>query len=153
MAQEQGKGLRLELTRVIKAGRAKVYEAWTNPEVMKTWMGPGGMVCPVANLDVRVGGQYEIRMEGTGGCDATNRREAVATGEYTKVVPNELLQFSWRASHNSDGPSLVTVKLRDVADGTEITLIHEQIASEGACGGYTKGWSGSLDKLEMALSN
>jgi uncharacterized protein YndB with AHSA1/START domain len=38
----------LELTRVIHAPRARVFEAWTRPELLQQWFGPAGMHCPNA---------------------------------------------------------------------------------------------------------
>ena len=35
--------LRLEFTRVIKALRARVFDAWTRPEMIRLWFGPEGM--------------------------------------------------------------------------------------------------------------
>ena len=50
----------LTQTRVIRAPRARVYEAWTNPEIVKQWFGPVGLQCPSVEVDPRIGGAYRI---------------------------------------------------------------------------------------------
>jgi uncharacterized protein YndB with AHSA1/START domain len=149
----------LTLTRVIRAPRSRVYEAWTNPELAMQWFGPEGMYCPNASFDVRVGGKYSFEAKPTAETKALQhidpsdpgRRGGIATGEYTKVVPNELLQFTWRGDWAADEESLVTVSLKDVPGGTELTLTHERFNTEHSRDGHTRGWKGCLDKLQATL--
>jgi uncharacterized protein YndB with AHSA1/START domain len=142
----------LTLTRIIRAPRARVYQAWTNPEIVKQWFGPGNMYCPHASVDARVGGAYSMEAAPTpeGLAANPNSTGGTATGTFTRVVPNELLQFTWKPSWNPGEESLVTVSLRDVDGGTELTLRHENFASEQSREGHNKGWSGCLDKLTAA---
>jgi uncharacterized protein YndB with AHSA1/START domain len=149
-----GAGLKLEITRVIKASRAKVYAAWTRPEMVQKWFGPEHMTCPVAKLDVRPGGEYEIQMVGsTAGCEANpnTSNQVSALGVYQQVVPNELLQFTWRGSWEGCETTLVTVSLKDVEGGTELTLLHERFATEASRNGHEKGWTGSFEKLAKLM--
>ena len=47
----------LRLTRLYPVAPEKVWRAWTDPEALKRWWGPGGAdPVSVAELDVRVGG-------------------------------------------------------------------------------------------------
>src|ERR1700734_825945 len=84
----------LEMTRVIRADRTRVYEAWTRPEVLKEWFGSATMPVKDARFDVRDGGEYMIECFGKP-CDAKAEevgkdKIAVLHGQYRKVVPNEL---------------------------------------------------------------
>jgi uncharacterized protein YndB with AHSA1/START domain len=154
-AAAEAPAIMLSQTRIIRASRPRVYEAWTNPDVLKQWFGPEGMYCPNASLDVRVGGAYSMESQPTSEVLAADpacaNRGGVAAGTYTKVIPNELLQFTWRPSWNPGEESLVTVSLKDVAEGTEITIVHERFSSEGSRQGHAKGWAGCLDKLTQTL--
>lgn len=147
----------LEQTRVIRAPRARVYEAWINPEVLKQWFGPTGMYCPRVELDVRVSGVYRIEVHPTPETAASlttpesMARQAVATGTYTRIIPNELLQFTWLPSWNPAEESLVTVSLKDADGGTQVTIRHERFTSEGSREGHSKGWDGCLTKLAESL--
>jgi uncharacterized protein YndB with AHSA1/START domain len=146
----------LTQTRVIRAPRARVYEAWTNPEIMKQWFGPAGMYCPNASSDARVGGAYSMEAQPTPEAIAADPacadRGGIATGRYTKVVPNELLQFTWDPSWNPGELSLVTVSLKDADGGTEITILHENFTSEQSRDGHNRGWASILDKLTQTLA-
>jgi len=147
----------LTLTRVIRAPRARVYEAWTDPEVIKQWFGPVGMYCPSATSDARVGGAYSLAAQPTPAAIAADpacaNRGGIATGSYTRIVPNELLEFTWKPSWNPGEQSLVTISLRDVDGGTEITLRHENFGSEQSRNSHNQGWTGCLDKLAAALES
>ena len=149
----------LSQNRVIRAPRSRVYEAWTNPEILKQWFGPDNMYCPEAMLDVRVGGEYRIAVLPTAEAAASEatsdseRRHAAAVGSFTKIAPNELLQFTWSPNWNLGEQSLVTVTFKDVEGGTELTLIHENFNSEESRDGHNKGWAGSFDKLARILES
>lgn len=141
----------LEMTRVIRASRARVYEAWTRPEVLKEWFGSATMTVQDARFDVREGGEYMIECFGKP-CDAKpeemgKEKARVLRGQYRKVVPNELLQFTWSRDHDPAEVSLVTVWLRDVEGGTEIRLRHEQFATEASRDNHQHGWTVALPKL------
>jgi uncharacterized protein YndB with AHSA1/START domain len=78
----------LVLTRLINAPRAKVYRAWTEPELLKQWFAPLPYTTPVAELDVRPGGANLIVMRDPQGNDLPN------SGVYLEVVKNERLVFT-----------------------------------------------------------
>ena len=50
----------LSLTRVIRAPLEKVFAAWTRPELLRQWWGPGPVTCPEAEVDLREGGAYRL---------------------------------------------------------------------------------------------
>lgn len=153
-AERKGEMLKLELRRVIRASRQRVFAAWTHPDELRKWFGPGAIHVAEVDMDARAGGAYHIVMQGTMDNepkDAELRRGVV--GEYTVIVPDELICFTWRAEWNDDAESLVTVKLRDVEDGTEVVLTHERIVSELTCNGYERGWTSILEKLGNYLGN
>src|ERR1700709_960427 len=78
----------LVLTRLIDAPRAKVYQAWTNPELLRQWFAPLPWTTPKAELDVRPGGANLVVMRGPDGNEFPNR------GIYLEVVENERLVFT-----------------------------------------------------------
>jgi uncharacterized protein YndB with AHSA1/START domain len=75
----------LVLTRLIDAPRERLYEAWTDPELLKRWFAPLPYTTPRAELDVRPGGATLVVMRDPQGNEYPNR------GVYLEVVPNERL--------------------------------------------------------------
>lgn len=138
--------LRLELTRVIKAPRARVFDAWTRPEMIRLWFGPEGMKPSEVSTDAQVDGAYSIAMESCEGKGASK-----ATGRYLQVNPYDLLQFTWDASWAPGEESLVTIHFRDMDGGTEIKLIHDRFSTKESRDGHNRGWSGILDHLVEVL--
>jgi uncharacterized protein YndB with AHSA1/START domain len=140
--QETREDLKLEIRRVIKARRPRVFASWTTPELMQQWFAPSGMRIVNASADLRVGGEYRIEMRGV------DDVEFLAIGVYRKIVPNELLTFTWGRGCDPTKETLVTITFRDFEDGTELILIHEGFSSADAAARHERGWTGCLDKLE-----
>jgi uncharacterized protein YndB with AHSA1/START domain len=145
--------LMLELTRVIRASRAQVFEAWTHPHILEQWFGAGR--APSATLDVRQGGEYGIVMTRSADSECAGEdemsRKTQVQGTYQQVILNELLQFTWHPDWDPTEASLVTVSFRDVEGGTELKLKHEKFASERSRDQHEKGWTVSLSKLEQVI--
>jgi uncharacterized protein YndB with AHSA1/START domain len=96
----------LTVKRRLKAPPAKVFAAWTDPDKIKRWMGPGEIVAVRVAADARVGGRYRIEMRRPSG-EARN-----VGGVYREIVPNEKLVFTWAwdaAPPDEPHESLVTV--------------------------------------------
>ena len=142
--------LRLELTRVIKAPRARVFDAWTRPEMIRLWFGPEGMKPAEVAADAKVDGTYSIELES---CNDKPTRTARASGRYTKVNPYDLLQFTWEGNWVPGEKSLVTIHLRDVEGGTEIKLIHDRFNTKQSRDGHNAGWVACMDRLAANLSD
>ena len=127
----------LVLNRSYPVAPEKVWRAWTDPQAVKKWWGPGpGEPVSVAELDVRVGGRFRIVFGGADG----NAHECV--GVYREVVPNRKLVFTWTWPRTTpERESLVTIVFR-----------HEQFVDEKVRDDHKRGWSGVLDKLEQFLA-
>lgn len=154
--QGRGEGSRLEIRRVIRAKRERVYDAWTRPELIERWFAPGNMTVPSATCDLREGGKYRIEMQGALEAWMAERPNedrsyrTAASGRYVRIVPNELLVFTWKGDWNPE-ETLVTVSLRDVEGGTELSLTHERFGTESSRDRHQHGWTGSTEKLARVL--
>lgn len=67
---------------------SKVYEAWTNPELLAKWWGPNGFKNTFHEHDLRPGGRWIFTMHGP----EKGNYENAATFE--EVKPNEFLSWS-----------------------------------------------------------
>jgi uncharacterized protein YndB with AHSA1/START domain len=136
----------LTLKRRLKAPPAKVFAAWTDPEKVKGWMGPGEIKALSAECDVRIGGRYRWVMKSPDG------EVHDVCGVYREVVPNDKLVFTWAWKSTPERESLVTVLLKPDGDGTLLTLTHEQFFDEEARDRHQGGWTSALDKMEKFVA-
>lgn len=137
----------LVIKRVLDASPERVYAAWTEPELVRQWFAPGDLTVPVAELDLRVGGEYRIVMR-----DGDGKTHS-PSGTYEEIVPNERLVFTWKWA-NSELVTRVTVELRALGENeTELTLLHEGFPDAETRDSHEQGWNGCLARLPTALWN
>jgi uncharacterized protein YndB with AHSA1/START domain len=134
----------LTIKRRFKAAPAKVYAAWTDPEKMSRWLGPGNALRVETGTDVRVGGKYFIRM-------VVPNDEHYVSGVYREIVPNEKLVFTWAFKSTPERESLVTVTIKPDGDGCIMTLQHEQFFDEAARDNHNKGWTEIIGRLDAVV--
>jgi uncharacterized protein YndB with AHSA1/START domain len=80
----------LTLKRRLNAPRARVYQAWTDPQKMMRWYAPAGAETLAAETDARVGGRFRVLMRTADG------EEHDVSGVYREVVRDEKLVFTWQ---------------------------------------------------------
>ncbi len=131
----------LTLVRRIRAAPAAVFEAWTRAEILATWWGPHHTRVLEAEIDAREGGVFRVVLE-----EDTGARHEVG-GTYAEVAPPTRLVFSWAWTNAPERVSRVTVVLRAIAEGTEVTLTHDRFADEGTATRHRRGWTEALDRL------
>jgi uncharacterized protein YndB with AHSA1/START domain len=137
----------LTLVRRIKARPSIVFDALTTPEGIACWWGPDDGPVLAAESDPRVGGRFRVRFRMFDGS------EHESSGEYLEVAKPERLSMTWRWTGGVEDPgeSLVEIRLRAIADGTELTFTHSRLHDEESRRGHEQGWTGALDKLERYL--
>jgi uncharacterized protein YndB with AHSA1/START domain len=135
----------LKLSRVIRAPREKVFAAWTRPELLLQWWGPGPVTCPEAHVDLREGGEYRLANLETDGSIIW------ISGRFELVRAPEELVYTWNVSIVPGEPTLVRVRFLPHAEGTELVLTHERFAVEAVRDMHVQGWGLCIDKLEALL--
>lgn len=146
MKLNESAALTLELERVIRAPRERVWAAWTNRDLLHRWSCPEGMHIPEASVDFRVGGTWEIVMAVNE--DPSERH--VAFGTYLEIDPPERIvqEHQWRTADGGASPrTVVTVVFHDEGEQTRIVLTQEGFGSVGERDGHGEGWASTLDKL------
>jgi uncharacterized protein YndB with AHSA1/START domain len=144
-AQCAGSGLKVEVVRVIKASKERVFDAWTRPEIVRQWFIAGTVKLGDVSMDVRKDGAW--RMESIGSCDP-GEGSNVVSGRYLRVEPHDVLSFTWDNAHFPREESVVTIRLKDVDGGTEMTLIHERFLTEASRQDHARGWESVIGNLE-----
>ena len=130
----------------IDAPAEEIFDAWTTPDELKSWFGPGGFQTVDAVLDPRPGGAYRLVMRAPDGTDL------VITGAYREVVRPSRLVYTWIWAHAPSQPMVVTVELRAIAAlRTVVRVTHSQIV-DGELARYEGGWREGLARLRTALA-
>ncbi len=137
----------LELRRIIKAPRQRVFDAFVNPEVFRKWWGPEGVQVENLALDVRVGGEYSLEMHHSSG------NIHYLSGVYSVIEAPERLAYSWHwgVGEEKGAATLVELAFLDVDGGTEVVLTHSGFDSEEARNNHNSGWGGSFNCLETVI--
>ncbi|MBV9813151.1 MAG: SRPBCC domain-containing protein [Acetobacteraceae bacterium] len=135
----------LTLVRRIKAPPARVYAAWIDPAQIARWWGPEPTTVISAEADPRPGGRYRVVFRSRDG----ERHDC--RGSYHEVEQDRRLVFTWSWVSTPERQSLVTVEIRAIEAGSELTLTHAQFYDEAARDRHRGGWTGALEKLVAML--
>lgn len=145
----------LVVKKVIRADRERVFDAWTRPDMMRHWY-VGGEGTSRSTVDLRVGGKYtnEMLIRGKSCCSHSDTQEGevksyLHEGEYLEIRRPERLVFTWNSPYVQN--TRVTVDLRAVPGGTEVTITHE-LPDQEACESHQQGWTFALNELEKYLA-
>jgi uncharacterized protein YndB with AHSA1/START domain len=131
----------LTLVKRIKAPVPRVWQAWTRPELMALWFGPHHTRAEETETELRLGGRFRVALREENGL----RHEV--SGQYLEIEPERRLVFDWAWTSTPERVSRVTVVLREVAEGTEVTLTHDRFADADTATRHTRGWTESLERL------
>jgi len=143
-------GRDLTISRIIKAPRAIVWEAWTDPTLMEEWWCPVPWRAEVRAFDLRPGGAFDTLMHGPDGEENPN------PGSFLDVVPMERIVFTtaltegWRPAIPWLAMTAI-ITLTDHADGTDYSAVvkhadqetrdrHEEL-------GFYDGWGTVIEQL------
>jgi uncharacterized protein YndB with AHSA1/START domain len=133
----------VHLHRVLTAKPEKVYRAFLEPEALARWLPPNGFTATVHHMDATVGGSF--RMSFT---NFTTRKSMSFGGEYLELVPNERLRYTDRFDDpNLPGEIQVTVTLKQVSVGTELSIVQEGLPEVIPVEMCYLGWQDSLRHL------
>ena len=144
------------LTRVLKAPRELVWQAWTDPKMLKQWWGPEQFTNPRVEGDIKVGGVLHITMHGPKG--SPYDMDFPMIKRYREIIAGRKLVFD-NEPLGPNGEKLIeavtTVTFSDHPDGTlmEMTTVAKALApvAVGMLQGMEPGWSQSFDKLARLL--
>jgi uncharacterized protein YndB with AHSA1/START domain len=131
----------LVVRRIIRATPERLFAAWTEPKHLLQWWGPEGVDCPVAEVDLRVGGAYRIANRFPGGVLVW------IVGIFEVVEPPHRLTYTWRLESQSTADERVTVRFEQHGSSTEVIVTHERIVSAASRASHEHGWTGCLDSL------
>jgi uncharacterized protein YndB with AHSA1/START domain len=133
----------VNLHRVIAANPEKIYRAFLNPDAWARWMPPNGFTGKVHHMDAKVGGTFKMSFT-----NFTTEKSLSFGGEYRELIQNERLKYTYSFDDpNLPGEIQVTVTLKKVSVGTELTIVQEGISSVIPIEAWYLGWQESLANL------
>jgi len=133
----------VKLYRVLATQPEKVYRAFVEPDAVASWLPPYGFLCTVHELDAQAGGKHRMSFRNFTTGDAHS-----FGGTYLELVPGRKLVYTDIFDDpNMPGEMKVTVELKAVSVGTEMTVVQEGIPDMIPPEACYLGWQDSLDKL------
>ena len=137
----------IRLHRVLRATPERIYRAFLDADAMAKWLPPHGFTGKVHRLEAKVGGEH--RMSFT---NFTSGKSHSFGGKYLELVPNERLRYTDRFDDpNLPGEMQVSVTLKKVLVGTEISIVQEGVPDVIPAEACYLGWQESLEQLAMLV--
>ncbi len=145
------------IVREYDAPREKVFQAWTDPELVRQWWGPEGVFTPVCEVDARPGGFIHIVMEAGEALGDYKGTQWPMEGTFEEVKEPSKIVFT--SSSINEGVEFfqhrTTVTFDEQDDKTKMT-VHVAVTkmlpgSDFAVAGMEQGWNSQFDKLGKFL--
>ncbi len=158
--QPQPQGATTSVSRVIKAPRAAVYQAFLDAEAVATWLAPETMKGTVHTFEPNAGGTIRMSLTYQNPAEAphTSGKSSADTdtfqGKIMALVPNE--KIVWVTEFESDDPQFAGAmtliwSFVDAEGGTEVTVVCENIPRGIRPEDNEDGSRSTLEKLAAFL--
>jgi uncharacterized protein YndB with AHSA1/START domain len=127
--------MKITVSTLVPAPMHEVWRAYTTAEDIKLWNAASAdWHTTSASVDLRPGGKFSSRMEAKDGSFGFD-----FAGEYTKVVPHRLIEYSF-------GGRMAVVEFTDGTQGVAVTVTFDSEASHSEEQQRT-GWQAILDSF------
>ncbi len=133
----------VHLHRVLRAPPERIYRAFLEPLALAKWLPPRGFTAQVHTLDAKVGAGFRMSFHHFGSGQVHSFH-----GQYLELTPPTRLRYT----DEFEDPALpgvlqVTVDLRAVSCGTELSIAQEGIPEAIPLEACYLGWQESLGQL------
>ncbi|MEH7385086.1 SRPBCC domain-containing protein [Bacillus sp. JJ1521] len=108
----------LTMIRQFDVDPEKVFNAWTDSNMMKKWLFTMEHTNKVAKNEPHVGGTWEI-------VDHRNDKDYRAIGEYIEIDRPNKLVFTFKMPQFSDTQDDITVQIKPIENGCEMTFTQD----------------------------
>jgi uncharacterized protein YndB with AHSA1/START domain len=151
-------GASTKVSKIIKASRKAVYKACLDAHALAKWRVPDNMTARVHVFEAREGGTYRMSLtyrdpqQSPGG--KTSEDTDTFQGRFVELVADEkiveAIEFESRDSGYA-GKMTMTTRLADAEDGTDVTILCEDLPSGIRPEDNETGTMQSLHKLAALL--
>ena len=137
----------LSMTRLIRAPRERVYDAFVAEQALRIWKCPRGMQVVELAVDPRRGGAWRLVMK------ARDGSLFKVGGFYRELTRPDRIAYTWQWEEGAMAgvSTLIEVTLSERDDGTLLELRHSGFPAAAAREGHARGWNGTLNKLTDLL--
>jgi len=133
----------VNIHRVLRTKPEKVYKAFLDADALAKWLPPHGFTCKVQQLDAQTGGSFKLSFTNF----STGSSHSFG-GNYIELLPFERIRYTDKFDDpNLPGEILVTVVLKQVACGTDVSITQAGIPSVIPVEMCYLGWQESIDQL------
>lgn len=148
--------------RTFDAPVQKVWQAWTNPELVKKWWGPNGVTIPECKIDLQVGGDIFIVMEAGQEMGEYKGTKWPMEAKITLLEENSKLFYNakaWTQGYENETQINQTTELELTPENGKTKMkLTATINNAGpqasmALEGMEWGYNQQFDKLEKFLMN
>jgi uncharacterized protein YndB with AHSA1/START domain len=150
-AADPGGPTDLVITRLVRAPRAKVWRAWTEPALLKEWWCPKPWTTEVRAFDLRAGGDFHTFMSGPDGGTSDNPGAFLEVVAGQRIVFTSCLLGGWRPA-TPWMPFTAIITMADEGEDTRYiaTVMHPDQATRDKHEemGFFDGWGTCIDQLE-----
>lgn len=152
----------LNLERAYAAPIGTVWQAWTDPEMLRQWWGPEKTFVPECEIDLTVGGKIYIVMEAGEGMGKYQGTRWPMSGTFTRIDEAVRLTYDARSWTEGEEDGSTIEHINDITlserDGKTLVQLNITITNIGAKAkmaafGMKWGYKAQLDKLDKLLSS
>ena len=137
----------IRLHRVLRTTPERLYRAFLDADAMSKWLPPNGFTGKVHHLDAKVGGAFKMSFT-----NFTSGKTHSFGGEFLELVPHERIRYTDRFDDpNLPGVIHVTVVLKQVSCGTELSIVQEGVPAVIPAEACYLGWQESLTLLAQLV--
>ena len=141
----------LVISRLVRAPRAKLWQAWADPKLLMEWWCPRPWTTEVREFDLRPGGDFYTFMRGPDGGTSDNPGAFLEVVPQARIVFTSMLTGGWRPN-TPWMPFTAIITMADEASGTRYvaTVMHPDPATRDKHDqmGFYEGWGACITQLE-----
>jgi len=143
----------LKISRILHAPREMVFRAWSSADHVTRWFSPETYTVPQADVQMRVGGRFDVCMRSPAGVEHWSRGTFVEVTPHTRLVidmhavdgAGEKLFRAWTEVEFSDAPGGTRMDVVQTYTFFDPSMAAPMVA------GAPEGWRTTLDKLEREV--
>jgi uncharacterized protein YndB with AHSA1/START domain len=118
----------------------KLWQKWTEPELLMSWLQPAGMRLNQVMRDLRENGKYRFRFT------APDGSEQVLQGAYQQIENEQKLVFTWQWQDEDHCTDVAITFTPGKHKGCDLHIVHSGFLDEEDRQLHEQAWLGCLER-------